>query len=372
MRIRIAHLKLAGMCLLLALGKPWASDTTSTPQKWALVPILISNAETGIQVGALAIRFLNPEDTLNNSSNITFATRISQKKQVEINLIPEMYFQKNLYHLTTSINAIRWPADFYGIGNGSDILKDSADHYLAQGFNGDLTLERQLWPKLFIGPQFLFNYEEIENSGIPKLLSDSVSGKSGGLVSGLGSVMTYDRRDAVYWARRGNFLRGKAAWYRPLWGSEFSYEAYSLEARQFLPLFETGAMGVSAILMVENGDIPFRELSTANGDKAMRGMVRGKYRDRDLLVLQGEFRSYFPEWGFLNHSWSRNRFGYALFTEAGQVAHNLEDFSWDEFRPDFGFGIRYAMNPAQRMNIRIDIGFVDGSVAPAINIKEAF
>jgi len=30
------------------------------------------------------------------------------------------------------------------------------------------------------------------------------------------------------------------------------------------------------------------------------------------------------------------------------------------------------MNPAQRMNIRIDVGYVDHSIAPAINIKEAF
>lgn len=61
-----------------------------------------------------------------------------------------------------------------------------------------------------------------------------------------------------------------------------------------------------------------------------------------------------------------------MFTEAGQVAHEVGDFAMDQFRADFGFGIRYAMNPDQKMNIRVDIGFVDGSVAPAINIKEAF
>jgi hypothetical protein len=50
----------------------------------------------------------------------------------------------------------------------------------------------------------------------------------------------------------------------------------------------------------------------------------------------------------------------------------LDGFGWDGFRQGYGLGLRYAMNPAQRMNIRIDLGFVDGTVAPAINIKEAF
>ncbi len=357
--------------LMICLGTPRA-DAVSTPQHWAFVPILISNAETGVQAGALVIRFLNPEDTVNSPSTVGFAARVSQKMQVEVNLFPEWYLRQNHYHVTADLNYIRWPADFYGVSNASDILKDSADHYLAQGVSGDLTVERQWWPKLFAGPQALFNYENIQAKGSPVLLTDSIPGKNGGWVSGLGGVMTCDRRDEIYWARRGCFLRAKAAWYRALWGSGFDYDSYGLEARQFLPLFATGALGLSATLQLKQGDVPFRELSTADGDHTMRGMVRGKYRDRHLLVLQAEYKSYLPDWNWLSASWIRKRLGWAVFTEAGQVAHHMEDFAWKEFRTDFGLGIRYAMNPAQRMNIRIDVGFVDKGVAPAINIKEAF
>ena len=194
----------------------------------------------------------------------------------------------------------------------------------------------------------------------------------GGFTSGLGGVMTYDRRDAIYWARSGCFLRGKAAWYRSLWGSDFDYDSYSLEVRQFIPVFATGALGFAATLELKDGDVPFRDLSTPNGDKAMRGMVRGKYRDRDMLVLQSEYKSYLPDWGWFHSRLIRNRLGWAVFAEAGQVAHTTHDFAWSEFRPAFGAGLRYAMNPSQRMNIRIDVGYVDHSIAPAINIKEAF
>jgi hypothetical protein len=344
----------------------------SDPQHWAFVPILISNAETGVQAGALVIRFLNPGDTLNKSSTFGASARVSQMGQVEVDLFPEWYLRRNLYHVTADLDYVRWPADYYGEGNGSDIPKDSADKYLAQGVNGDVTVERGWFRHFSAGPQALFKYEAIDPKGSHGLLTDTVPGETGGFTSGLGAVMTYDARDAIYWTRSGCFLRAKAAWYRPAWGSEFDYDNYSIEARQFFPLFATAALGFSASLQAQDGDVPFRDLATADGDHSLRGLVRGKYRDRDLLLLQSEFKSYLPDWSWLSNPWIRNRLGYAFFAEAGQVAHRPGDIDVGEFRPDFGAGLRYAMNPDAKMNIRVDIGYVDGTVAPAINIKEAF
>jgi hypothetical protein len=367
-----AILVLAAAALLPCAARAAGTESSADAQRWAFVPILMSNAETGVQGGALVIRFLNPGDTLNKSSTIGFAARLSQKGQVEVNLFPEWYLGSNLYHIAADVNYIRWPADYYGLGNGSDIPKDSADGYLAQGVNGSVTAERAWFRNFSAGPQALFNYEDIAPEGKQGLLTDTVPGQNGGLTAGLGGVMTYDGRDAVYWARRGAYLRAKAVWYRGEWGSDFDYDSYCLEARQFLPLFATGALGLSATLQLKDGDVPFRELSTADGDHNLRGLVRGKYRDRHLLLLQAEYKSYLPDYGWLSHPWFRNRLGYAVFAEAGQVAHAVRDFAWEEFRPAYGVGLRYALNPAQRMNIRVDVGFVDGSVAPAINIKEAF
>ena len=349
------------------------TTSTSTAQRWALVPILISNAETGVQVGALVMRFLNPEDTSNRPSTVGFSARISQKKQADIDLFPEWYLQNNRYHISADLEYIDWPAFFYGMDNdSSDIAEDSADHYLARGLSGNIMVEREWLPKLSVGPEVLFNYETVRFDSGASLVNSRVFGQHTSFTTGLGGVMTYDRRDAIYWARKGCFVRGKAAWYRNAWGSDFDYDSYSLEARQFIPVFATGALGFAATLDLKYGDVPFRDLSTPDGDKTMRGMVRGKYRDKDMLVLQSEYKSYLPDWSWLHASWIRKRLGWAMFAEAGQVAHTPDDFAWSEFRPGFGAGLRYAMNPAQRMNIRIDVGYVDHSIAPAINIKEAF
>ena len=360
----------------MATGEKPAQDA----QRWAFVPIVMSNAETGAQGGALVIRFLNPGDTLNKPSTLGFAARLSQKGQVEVNLFPEWYLAGNRYHIAADLNYIRWPADFYEPGNGA---KDSVDPYLAHGVNGNLTAERIWFRNFSAGPQALFRFEDIEQVGAvgrltnqePAVMNgppDTVAGREGGLTTGLGGVMTYDGRDAIYWTRSGAFLRAKAAWYREAWGSDFDFDSYCLEARRFIPLFATGALGLSATLQLKYGDIPFRESSTADGDHNLRGIVRGKYRDRHLMLLQSEYKSYLPDYGWLSSPWIRNRLGYAVFAEAGQVAHGTGEFDLGESRLGWGFGLRYALNPKQRMNIRLDIGFVDGTVAPAINIKEAF
>lgn len=356
---------------LLALASA-AAAAPAEPQRWALVPILMSTAETGAQAGALVMRFLAPGDSLDKPSSIGFAARLSQRGQAQVNLFPEWYLRRNLYHVTGELNYIRWPADFYGIGNGSDIPKDSADAYTAQGVNGSLIAERAWLKDFSAGPLVQFSYEDIEVKGRHGLLTDAVSGRDGGLAAAAGLQATYDGRDAVYWTRNGTFLRAKTAWYRPFLGSDYAFDAYCLEARRFLPLFSTGALGLAATVQFKDGDVPFRELSTADGDHALRGIVKGKYRDRDMLLLQAEYKSYLPDWGWLSHPWVRNRLGWAAFAEAGEVAPTPDAFAVGDLRPAYGVGLRYAMNPAQRMNIRIDLGVTDGSIAPAINIKEAF
>ncbi len=351
---------------------PVAQASSPEPQRWALVPIVMSTAETGLQVGGLVMRFLNPGDTVNKSSTLGFAARVSQKMQVQVNLFPEWYWAENRYHATAELNYIRWPAEFYGLGNDSNIPKEDADPYLAQGLSGKAMLERAIWPGISMGPHLEFNAEDIENRSQGRLLNEGITGEEGGLIVGAGAVFTYDGRDEIYWTRRGSYLRAQNLWHAKGMGSDFDYDSYCLEVRQFFPLLSTGALGLAATMKMQTGNVPFRELSTPDGDHQLRGMVRGKYRDRDLLLLQAEYKSYFPDAAWLSADWIRNRLGWAVFAEAGQVAHDLGELAGDRFKQAFGLGVRYAMNPAQRMNIRIDVGFVDGSVAPAINIKEAF
>jgi hypothetical protein len=71
----------------------------------------------------------------------------------------------------------------------------------------------------------------------------------------------------------------------------------------------------------------------------------------------------FPVW---------KRFSGALFAEAAQVANDYSDIEFSSLKTSIGLGIRYALNPEQRFNIRADIAWVDGGFGAVINVREAF
>ncbi len=61
-----------------------------------------------------------------------------------------------------------------------------------------------------------------------------------------------------------------------------------------------------------------------------------------------------------------------LFTETAQVASDYSMFSIDEFKYGVGAGLRYALNPSERFNIRLDVSWVDKGLGFVFFIKEAF
>jgi hypothetical protein len=70
-----------------------------------------------------------------------------------------------------------------------------------------------------------------------------------------------------------------------------------------------------------------------------------------MLVLQGEYRM--PLW---------RRLGAAAFGGLGQLGLN-------RFKYSVGWGLRYNINPKERLNLRLDLGFTSGT---CVTIGEAF
>ena len=60
------------------------------------------------------------------------------------------------------------------------------------------------------------------------------------------------------------------------------------------------------------------------------------------------------------------------FAGCGQVAHEFEKISLKELKPSAGFGIRFALIPEQKVNLRIDLGMGKDDSSFDINILEVF
>ena len=94
----------------------------------------------------------------------------------------------------------------------------------------------------------------------------------------------------------------------------------------------------------------------------MRGYFQGRYRDDNLVVLQGELRHFFSR-----------RWGYVVFAGVGEVSEYLTDIRGTELKYSLGAGLRYLFNKKEGINVRFDIGYSkDNDIGVYFGLTEAF
>jgi outer membrane protein assembly factor BamA len=113
-----------------------------------------------------------------------------------------------------------------------------------------------------------------------------------------------------------------------------------------------------------SGDVPFNQMALVGGENLMRGYYYGRYRDKNYIAAQAEYR-------FLPFPFSR-RLGGALFAAAGTVAPTVSAFSFKYIQPSGGVGIRYLLFPKKDIFIRFDAGMTREGINFYVYTGEAF
>jgi outer membrane translocation and assembly module TamA len=93
----------------------------------------------------------------------------------------------------------------------------------------------------------------------------------------------------------------------------------------------------------------------------MRGYYAGRFRDKNLLVFQAEYR--------LPLVW---RLGLVGFAGLGNVAGKFSQLNLDSLKPSYGVGLRFLFDKKEKIRIRMDIGFGKGTSGFYFSIFEAF
>ena len=85
-------------------------------------------------------------------------------------------------------------------------------------------------------------------------------------------------------------------------------------------------------------------------DNVMRGYYEGRYRDKVYLVALVECRPLL--------FW---RVGSVAFVGAGDVVHRLQALSLVSLKLTYGFGLRFALECVQMLNVRADFAWGKGT-----------
>jgi outer membrane translocation and assembly module TamA len=94
----------------------------------------------------------------------------------------------------------------------------------------------------------------------------------------------------------------------------------------------------------------------------MRGFFEGRFRDRQYMAFQTEWRQ--PVYKRIHAS---------AFAGVGEVAPDLESFSTERLKVACGLGLRFLLNPKESVFVRFDLAFNnEGDTGFYIRINDAF
>lgn len=266
--------------------------------------------------------------------------------------------------------------DFYGLGPNSDVDNRTdfrmRDHVV--GARGRFRVNEwiavaaraeELWPDLGPGKSNSIPNTETRFTEVtaPGLTNQPRFGRFEGAID---VHIPAAAGEALY---QGTRARLTHAHYVDQELDQFSFHRTDIEAQQRFALVAphhrlTLSGWVSISDPTEGNVVPFYLMRTLGGtsevrsvhderlgsdgtDATLRGFRNLRFRDRNLLLLQAEYR--IPVWG---------PFEVNLFTDAGKVTRSTDDLDLTDLKHDFGFAL--SMMKEASTAARIDVGFGGG------------
>lgn len=332
------------------LGFKALSDTVSEEKNgFFILPLLYYTPDTRWALGAAGVYYFklearNPEEKDTRVSNLQFLADYTQNRQLDLWGIWNIFTRNENYLFKGEARYRNFPDRFYGIGNNTS---KSAEELYAYSFISLKSLVmKQVRKSLFAGLDYHiekeYNFKYTEGAILEKGI---ITGYNGSLGSAVGAVVVWDNRDNVINTYRGRLAEISTYWYSPLIGSSFRFSYLNILYHDFWRLQGKHVLAFQTKLRLGEGTIPFLDMSTAGNDDILRGYAKNRFRDKNFAGTQIEYR--FPLF------W---RFGGVLFTGVGDVFNKASDLSYRLLKYSYGGGLRFVINPAERLNVRLDYG----------------
>lgn len=387
---------------------------SAAPEKGKLmlvaVPALGSNPNMGsfIGVASTAAMYLG-EPANTNISSMSASALFTTKDQVVTNLKGTIMTPGNRWEFLLDTRYLIYAEDTYGLG--TDNLQPVKSSWNLGGINtsavdGAQPMDfdhirihvtalkaEQLLDFFYVGIGYHLDYHyNIED----KLLN--LSGESATITShyayntyygipvdkyytsGISLNVAIDSRDHVVSTYKGEFLQFAYRFNSDILGSTHNSQTIYVEAREFIsmsaiiPRHLVALWGVAQL--TTHGELPYLDLPAHGYDMRNRigkGYVQGRFRGRDWVALEAEYRFPITRNGLLGAvlfgnatSTSRPR-----MTIAGETIERLGLF--DYIRPAGGVGARINLNKSGRLNVTMDMAFgQQGSKGFYFSVGETF
>ncbi len=308
-------------------------------QGFVFVPIAFYTPESGTGLGASVVYFKERDHQV--MDNFTFTGFGTQEKQAIVMAQFDGDIQPKT-RLKLLVQGKYFPESFYGIGNAT--RSEDEENFLSLQYGGRIAIMRKITHDWAFGPAYHFfssDIRERDDGGI--LESGIIDGSESYKISGLGFSTDWDTRDNIYFATKGHKLSWSVTGYHSMLGSDFKFIQSSIDLRKYVSLTDKHIIAMQLIMENSGGDVPFLQLYKLGGLEMLRGFHQSRFRDRNYLAAQMEYR--FPIY---------RSFGGALFGAVGDVSSELQELNIRRLKAAAGIGLRYRLEKTSNLNLRCD------------------
>jgi hypothetical protein len=327
-------------------------------------PTIAYAPETSWELGVSSLYVYSANRDLSNRlSEIKAFTFYTLENQYGFWLDHALYTDENKWFFYGRARYQSFPLFYYGIG------RETPSEHIAL-IDGEYTLFRErllreTLPSLYFGLELDYqglnrvNYIDTETDfELPEV------GAMGSNNLGIGLGLLYNNIHNAMNPREGLYSEWAFMNYNTAAGSDYNMTTYVIDNRIYRPVKENTVFAAQVYGQFTSGNAPFNMLALMGGESLMRGYYLGRYRDKNLVAGQVEYR-------ILPFEFSK-RWGASVFLAAGQVYGGEYGFNWDQFLPTGGAGIRYLIFPEKDIYTRIDVSFTEEGRGVYFFIGEAF
>ena len=264
-----------------------------TAPKFINYPTLAFSPETSWEFGISSLYVYSANRDLSNRlSEVKAFTFYTLENQYGIWLDHALYSDENKWFFYGRARYQNFPLFYFGVG------RDSPSEYQSV-IEGEYVMFRErflreILPSLYFGPELDFqslNRVEYEGNSesLPGFAVPSV-GTWGSTNLGLGLGLLYDNIHNAMNPRKGLYSEWAFLNYSTSAGSDFNFTTYIIDNRIYQPIKENNVLAAQLYGQFTTGDPPFNMLSLMGGESLMRGYYLGRYRDKNLIAGQVEYR----------------------------------------------------------------------------------
>ena len=343
------------------------NDTTNiTKPQLIIYPTLAFAPETSWEFGLSSLYvYYAKRDTNNRLSEVNGFTFYTLENQYGIWFDHALYAHKNRWSFIGRLRYQNFPLLYHGIG------PETPSEYIARVDARQLNIKERVLKKItnniFAGPEV--DFQRLSSVNFEPNGTDSIQkppGSEGSSNLGFGGGIVYDNRHNVLNVRNGGFAELALLHYDKKWGSDFSFTTIISDNRIYKSINRRDVLAAQIFGQFSINQPPFNQLALLGGESLMRGYYFGRFRDRNQLAAQAEYRMLPLPFRFTK------RWGATVFGSTGTVFNEFDDLTAGDFKWAGGAGLRFLLFPKKDIFTRLDFAFTNESKGIYIFIGEAF